>query len=406
MMPARTRAVEPAAHPAPGQPRGRRTALLCALRCLCVVLLGNLLAGCIDSYTPDAISTTRRYLVVDGFINTQGITHIRLSRTYNLTGSAPPPETRATVAIEEEGGPRYVLQETTPGTYQSASLALTAGRRYQLRIVTLQGKPYASDYAVAKTTPPIDNIAWRADASTVGLYLNSQDPAGQTRYYRWDYEETWESRPQLYPNIQYLNGRLQRLTPAYPVVCWVTEKSTAITLSKTTNLTQDVVSNFLLRSHARNSFRFHGKYSILVRQYAQSQEEYAYWELLKRNTENIGTLFDPLPSQLTGNIRCLTDDDELALGYIGAHSVAEKRIFISRADLPPTRFLTGYEACIPPDTLRASLDQSLADKIAAAFVPGSNLVPVTEVTNGVVASTRDCVDCRRRGTDVRPSFWQ
>ncbi|MEJ7664694.1 MAG: DUF4249 family protein [Hymenobacter sp.] len=47
-------------------------------------------------------------------------------------------------------------------------------------------------------------------------------------------------------------------------------------------------------------------YSILVRQYALTPEEFAYWDKLRKNTENLGTLFDPLPSQLSGNVHRLT----------------------------------------------------------------------------------------------------
>lgn len=369
------------------------------------LLLGLLLAGCTDPYEPSAISTTRRYLVIDGFINTNGVTQIKLSRTYSLTSNTPPPETRAVVAIEEEGGTRYPLQESPSGTYQSASQVLVSGKRYRLRITTTQGVGYLSDFTPAKLTPVIDNITWRSNPTGIVLYLNSQDATGNTQYYRWDYDETWESRPLLSPSVEYVNEQIRRLATPYPRVCWINEKSSTISLAKTTNLNQDVVADFPLRTFPLNSSRFYTLYSVLVRQYAQSPEEYAYWEQLKKNTESIGTLFDPLPSQLTGNVRCLTDENELALGFVGAHSVTEKRIFINRSELPIARYLSGYEGCFPPDTLRASFSTSLDDILRGAFSSSGGKVPIDEVTDGVTASTRECVDCRLRGMAVKPSYW-
>ncbi|QNP52840.1 DUF4249 family protein [Hymenobacter qilianensis] len=73
------------------------------------------LAGCIDTFEPEVIASAENYLVVDGTINSSGVTTIRLSRTDNLISTAPPPaEAKAAVFIEEEAGPRYALTETAP----------------------------------------------------------------------------------------------------------------------------------------------------------------------------------------------------------------------------------------------------------------------------------------------------
>jgi hypothetical protein len=130
-----------------------------------------------------------------------------------------------------------------------------------------------------------------------------------------------------------------------------------------------------------------------------------YWEQLQKNTENIGTLFDPLPSQLTGNITCLNDAQEIALGYVGAHTVSEKRIFIAPSELPRTwRPLTGYESCIPPDTVDPADIHTVFG--FGKVVPVKAAYDVKGVFKGYTSGTRDCVDCRLRGTAIRPSFWQ
>ncbi|GAA4350988.1 hypothetical protein GCM10023185_09280 [Hymenobacter saemangeumensis] len=365
---------------------------------LCWALL--LLAGCVDPYMPDAITVPTNYLVVDGFINCNGVSEIKLSRTYNISASTPPPRVSlATVYVEEESGPRYLLRESPVGTYTSSALVLNRAKRYRLRITTNGGSDYASEFVPAKFTPRIDSISWKAEDTGVGIRVNSHDASGTTQYYKWDYEETWEFAPLVNPILEYANGQIIPIRTRYPQRCWRNASSTAITQAKTTNLSQDVVSNFLLLTLPPNAERLRYKYSILVRQYAQTREEYAYWDLLKKNTENIGTLFDPLPSQLTGNIRCLSNPEEPVLGFIGAHSVEEKRIFIDRLRLPfPWRMLSGYEDCYPPDTVKAP--QSVYNVLEAG------LIPVFLSSAGYVVSTVDCVDCRRRGTATRPAFWQ
>ncbi|SHI35199.1 protein of unknown function [Hymenobacter daecheongensis DSM 21074] len=371
-------------------------------------LLLVMLSGCIDEYMPDAISTAKSHLVVDGFINPTGITTITLSRTYPVgLNSPPPPETKATVYIEQEGGNRYAMPETaTKGTYQSASLKLDMSKPYHLRLTTAAGKQYASEYVAAKLTPPIDNVRWQAAADGLNIYVNSHDAKNTTQYYRWEYEETWEIMPPFRPLYEYNRFTRQMVpnTAGYPSICWGTAKSSAVALTKTTSLSQDIVADFPLRSLASTESPLRYRYSILVKQYAHTPEEYAYWSQLKKTTEDIGTLFDPLPSQITGNVRCLNDTEELAFGYVGAHSAAEKRIFISRSQLPGTWFInTGYEKCVPPDTIEMKY-------VDATFKSGL-VVPIADVYSksgglrGYTAAGLDCIDCRKRGSAVRPVFW-
>jgi len=368
------------------------------------------LAGCVDPYMPDVITASRSYLVVDGFINSQGVTQIKLSRTYNLTDGTPPAEGGATVYIEAEAGGRFPLRESPGGLYRSDALTLDATRRYRLAISTNGGLQYASDFVPVKNTPAIDSIIWEAAADELKIKVNSHDDRNATQYYRWTYEQTWEFAPVVYTGLEYSNFAVRPRTVAFPNRCWRSTTSSAIKIGKTTNLGQDVVANYVLHTMPNTAEQLYYKYSILVRQHGLTRAEYDYWDLLKKNTESIGTLFDPLPSQLTGNVRCLSNTDELVLGFVSAHSVTEKRIFISRSQLPRWPLSNGYEGCQQLDSL--IIDPAIPlPSFLETYFGSQQVIPVNEITSGsslrgYTASTVDCLDCRRRGTDVRPSFWQ
>lgn len=365
---------------------------------------GLLLAGCTAPYSPPSSSTPPSYLVVDGFINSLGVSTITLARTYSIaSAAAPPAEAKATVYVEEEAGPRYTLREGTAGTYTSDNLTLSPAKKYRLHLTTRTGQEYASDFVPVKTTPPIDTVAWATADNELTLSVSSHDASRATQYYRWEYVETWEISSPLIPTIEYVANRIRPITVPYPSLCWSTSVGSAIQLATTTALSQDIVTNYVLRRLPSTSPQLLRKYSILVRQHALTKEEHTYWDLLRKNTESIGTLFDPQPSQLTGNVHCLSAPAELALGYVGAHSLAEKRIFISRSQLPKrwTPF-TGYESCLPPDTV-------FANDVGAFSL--NHLLPINAEYRGggligYSAASRDCIDCRTRGTAVRPSFWR
>ena len=82
-----------------------------------ILVLG--LGGCVESYTPEVVSAPNSYLVVDGFINGNGRTRIKLSRSENVAATtAPPVEKSATVYIVDDASARYALRETvTAGSY-------------------------------------------------------------------------------------------------------------------------------------------------------------------------------------------------------------------------------------------------------------------------------------------------
>ena len=368
--------------------------------------LAGLLGGCVEQYLPEAIGTPPDYVVVEGFINLNGVTTVHLSRTRSLqAGAASPAEAKASVAILDEAGTRYPLAEQAAGTYTSASLTLSPSHQYQLRLRTAAGRDYASDLVAGKVSPAIDEVTWAVEPTGIQIYVGTHDATNATRYYRWEYQETWEFYSAFQSSYDYQNGQL---VPRQDNInhCWHQEVSHAILLNNSSQFSQDVVAKFPLALLATNSERLGVKYSILVQQHAQTAEEFAYWEKLRKNTENLGTLFDPLPSQLSGNVHSLNDASELVLGYVGAGAVAEKRLFIDRSQLPRdlanARFVTGYEGCTQLDTVAVG-------NAAYYFGTGAR-VPVFAADGFLpprryTAGTPECVDCRLRGTNVKPSYW-
>jgi hypothetical protein len=174
-------------------------------------------------------------------------------------------------------------------------------------------------------------------------------------------------------------------------------------LSSSAKLQNDVISDFSLTLVPWQSPKLKLAYSILVEQHGLTKSGYDYWLQVKKNTEALGTLFDPLPSRVTGNISCVTNPDESVIGYFGAASTQKKRIFIHNRDItrPPSApyFITGYEGC--------ELDSAL---LASGGVHGEIISAITDEMNSVIGylvSSTSCVNCRLAGgTTVKPDFWE
>ncbi len=62
--------------------------------------------------------------------------------------------------------------------------------------------------------------------------------------------------------------------------------------------------------------------------------------------ENAGTLFDPTPTAIPGNIYCIDNPEEPVLGYFEASGVSTRRVFINRDLMPSDVFIPSDFECI------------------------------------------------------------
>ncbi|MFA6945771.1 MAG: DUF4249 domain-containing protein, partial [Pedobacter sp.] len=277
--------------------------------------------------------------------------------------------------------------------------------QYRLRIKTIAGKEYLSDLMSVRTTPAIDSLNWRREREGVGLYIDAHDSNNNTKYYQWDYLETWEQRSVGYSDYVYKDSRVQNrdyLESLKIFTCWKNEASTNILISSTTKLSSDVVDDFQLALIPNRSEKLGVRYSILVKQYAIGKEAYDYLTLMKRNSEQLGSLFDNQPTDIIGNIKCISNPDERVIGFLNISQIIEKRIFINNSQLPSWNFSLVCE----PIVIR-----NHKDSLSNAFSSGALLITTYNLSSfGTIVSyngnTALCLDCRTRGgSSVKPSFW-
>ena len=370
-----------------------------------VIVMGFSVLTCRKPYQPAVLTKGDSYLVVDGFIDTSpgGITNILLSRTKNLTDTVINiPERGAKVSIQNTAGTMYALQEQgSNGNYLSTPLQLNNGGQYKILVRTAAGRPYASDWVSPKKTPAIDSINWIQDSLGVHLFVNTHDPLNNTRYYRWQYVETWEYDSQL-ETPWGLKGNTIYVRDLNDLVhvCYTTTPSTKILLGTSAALSQDVISLARLFTIPLNDTTLAHRMSIQVKQFALTPQAYAYWQIIQKNSEALGTLFDLQPSQLEGNIHCLDNSSEPVVGFMTAGTVEEKRIFISVFDLKDWKSPDGSYSCLIKETPTDPVDFSRWTFPDSTYLPWYFSGPVLRVAKNI------CIDCRLSGgTTVKPSFW-
>jgi uncharacterized lipoprotein YajG len=369
--------------------------------------------ACRKPYNPPAITSPAGYLVVEGVINSSSdSTTIKLSRTVNISSATPANAVlHALVSIESDQNVSFPLTETTNGNYVSAGLNLDKSHTYRLSIKTSKNEQYYSDFVPVNITPPIDSVGFKilstpADTG-IQIYANTHDPSNTVKYYRWDYDENWEFSAK-YISYWKADGPLIRIRQANEniTVCYTSDVSSDIVLGSSAKLQQDVIYQNPIVNIPSTSEKIENEYTILLREYALTADAYNFWVSLKKNTEQLGSIFDAQPSQISGNIHCITNPSEPVIGYVSVSTVSSKRIYISNAQLP--NWVPTYPYNCQQDSVfkRAEIISTLIlDSVN--FIPtGPIPAPGATTSSFFYYSSRECVNCTIRGTTTPPAFWK
>jgi hypothetical protein len=380
------------------------------------------ISGCTKPYSPPEISSPGSYLIVEGFINSgTDSTVIKLSRTVSLSNTGvSSPELHAVVAVESNKNVIYPLTETGNGNYASAGLNLNSANTYRLSIKTASNVQYYSDFEPVVVTPPIDSVGYQVQSNGIQVYLNTHDPAGNVKYYRWDYKETWQFHAE-YQSLYVSNGTaiVPRTSAQMVYSCFGNDTASNILLGSSAALSEDVIYKTPITQIASASEKLETKYSIQVNQYALTGDAYSFWQNLKKNTEQLGSIFDAQPSQINGNIHCQNNPLEPVIGYISVSTVQRKRIFISNAQLPRLpqwNTVYPYTCSVDTDLFCRPEGKMCQNDVALFLIPaGSIELPIDLVTSngngppstlGYSSSNAQCVNCTIRGTTLQPGFWK
>jgi hypothetical protein len=358
------------------------------------ILILFMLGACTDKYVANIKGQATGFLVVEGFINITGTTNIRMSRSTGLDSPVLIPETGAQVEIQSTNGASISLSELTTGNYSDTGLSLDR-------------KDYLSDLSSVNISPPIDSLNWKADSNGVTIYVTTHNPSVQPGYYQWSYEETWKYTSKYPSSFEYVGGGyIPRPDSDMFFTCWRSDVSTTINIASTEKLTSNVIYQYpVALVPYDNTDKLVDEYSILVKQTVLSQDWYEWVQKVQRNTEQLGSIFDALPTETSGNIHNTADPTEKVIGFIGTTTETEKRIFINRIQIqPPMVVYSGYESC--------KLDSTNVDPTLEGQFALGNDIPVYDVFEGGIpvgyaGSVSICVDCRLKGgTLVQPAFWQ
>ncbi|MFC2136624.1 DUF4249 domain-containing protein [Bacteroidota bacterium] len=369
-----------------------------------IIFLGFILQTCVEPFEP-VIDKYDNLLVIDGSIsNFPGPYIVNISRSYPYNEKRPEMVHSANVKIIDDSGNKYILSEneSKKGTYETDSnFQAQIGVGYKLQVITPEKNTYESEIEKIKTPMEIDdiyysletryNIEKEIDIIGAQIFLDTHDPENNTRYYAWEYDETWKfgvpfSSPKFYDKTY----------------CFNSYKPKGLIIGTSENLIKDEIKRFPITFVGANTPKLRFKYSILIKQYSLSEHAYQYYKYLKSVNETGGSLFDKTPTSIYGNMHNINDLNEPVLGLFQVSGVSEKRIFIEKKDFDEYFFVEpGFRWC--KFEYSDTADTNKTDSLL-----GFAYIIIDTTTGGQINFTKDsaCFDCTQTGTNVVPDFWE
>lgn len=395
------------------------------------ILIGSFgLNSCVETFEAEDLGY-ERLLVVEGIVtNTMQHQQIILSNTTPLDTVLNIPERGASVQVRASDGRTYAFSEIEAGTYQSVeAFAAESGIGYHLEITTLEGDQLSSDVCHISNNPGIDAVYAGTESDANGneemvIYVDAIGTSEDVTYYRYEYEETYQLiAPRwapfdfvvindVFPNFEV--GLVPRTREEQ--VCYDTQRSTEIIQAATQGLRENRLLQFPVRRLAKDDYKITHRYSLLVKQFTQSADAYAFYEKLN-DFSSVTNLFSTIqPGRLEGNVRSNSGGGLDAIGYFEVASVSSSRFFVNYDDVfdespmiiypinceplgsPPLFSPGSHPMGITTSPLIDAIQAGVIKFVAENQYPGDGEGPY-------FTTTTPCGDCNAFGTNIKPEFW-
>lgn len=374
---------------------------------LCILFM----TGCREPFNPEIEPADLSVLVVEGYLDTEGLpSKLKLSYTRNIQtdGSFLPSVPSGDVYLRSESGEEYPLTALGDGEFEFA-YDISEDQNYRLYISTNDGKSYTSDLIKPILTPEIIDVGFEKNELGAEIYLTTRGNENADDFL-WTFEETYAFRPKISSSFKYdteLEDVVIRNQEERTNLCYRGSVSADLILETSSRFEDQFVFRQSITQIFQNDERLSVRYSILISQKALDKKASEFWEILRKNTNDLGSIFSPLPSNIGGNISNDQNPDAPVVGFVSLGTVKQRRLFIDAREVIPWRAeVPAYFECfVEPDTVLVNdYGQSFA---SGGFIP---VVPIVLDGQydpiGYQGALRRCTDCTLRGTNVKPDFWE
>jgi hypothetical protein len=334
-----------------------------AISTISLILVFGIIS-CRKPYDPH-LDTGQQVMVVDGFLsNVAGTNYVSLSWATPFDKTVTPTLIRnARVFLTDNSGNVINYKEYSPGYYKplDISFAGAINKTYTLKVETPDGKAYVSKPEVlmpllspVKVSGGYNQEEVLVDDPLGGVDKQVKDVCEVFYDFAGDQGITPRFRFTSSQFVEYIINKVlippKDLKASYLFYCWLTEYDYTLRFTNekyptsSTGITKQTVSitnpdryisvfDMDLKTMTYSDSivtALEYKRIIKINQYRLNTDSYTYYKGIESQSAAEGKMFDPLTTQLYGNMTCKSDSTQLVLGLFEASSVSTYSYAISR----------------------------------------------------------------------------
>jgi hypothetical protein len=299
-----------------------------------------LLAGCLSPIDFPAENIGGQ-LVISGQISPLKEQNIIQLGTTADSKRLPFPVSGALITLFDDAGGSYIYVENSskPGFYILPDVEGVPGRTYHIVVTTQEGNVYQSvdekmpDQAgqVATTYEILfedftDGEGTVSNEPFIKVYANAIVPASEgPSYLKWSVDEVFKLTPTDFPDP----------FGAIPPSCYIDQNADPqrIVLFDGSEVKATSIDNLLVASRIIN-WTFLERHYFTTTQSSLTPEAYDYWRKVNILANQVGSIFDSPPAEISGNMYNVNNPSEKVLGYFQAANQTYDRFFILPFNLP------------------------------------------------------------------------
>lgn len=322
------------------------------------------LTSCVEEFKASVSSDYENMLVVEGEIR-EGTSTFYLSQNFSLDETSLPEnynDISATLVVIGDNGYRSLPAENiAKGVFEVQVDELEENVAYGIEII-YNGDTYQSNLSQPLYTPVIDKFEFVQPVEKEDVYIqvSTHSDSGEPQYFLWDYKEDWEFSASFYVAYFWTPEGAYHDYSGPEYYCWRKVDNKEILISSTESLKENKIIDLRLYSIESTDERLSLLYSTILTQRAISKSAYEYYQNKIKVNKEMGGLFTPQPSDIGGNITCITNPSKKVIGYVEAiKNIQQKRIFIKRDEISRPNRTSGCN--VVPDSERAEQQLSYED---------------------------------------------
>ena len=361
------------------------------------VLLILITSACVDRINFDVPNGFAYGIVVDGFISDQpGPYTVKINTGHDLTDKIERTFISAkSVTISDNLGNSELLTNLDRGVYQTSPNGIrgTAGRAYILRVELFDGRIYESIPDTLRNSGVVDSVYYtfkKTGESSLGtgsssygfdIFFDASSSVRDDFYYLWKFTGTFQvdTNPELYDDfpcsgnidcpgcsvcniIPKCTGLRNIGTPLQPVfkrigpceccTCWYNIFNEEPIISDNQLLEFGRYKGIKAGHIPVHQWIFQHKVYAEVNQMSLSRQTFAFWKSIKDQKDANNSLFQPITGKIPSNFVQLSGTTATIEGLFYAASLSNKRILITRKDVPDKTFI--FPTQDPPDPIALS----------------------------------------------------